>query len=108
MAAAVKPGGVVALSAFSSYFQLRYLEPDKDRFDAASGVNHERTEVRSVSGEVAAVDLWTACYTPRELRLLCEVVGLEPVALWSVTPGDYGPHPPTIERPEFLVVARRP
>jgi SAM-dependent methyltransferase len=108
MAAAVRPGGVVALSAFSAYFQLRYLEPDKDRFDASSGVNHERTEVRSVSGDVAPVDLWTACYTPRELRLLSEVVGLEPVALWSVTPGEYGPHAPTVDRPEFLLVARRP
>ncbi len=106
--AALRPGGRVALSAFSAYFQLRYLEGDRDRFDAATGVNHERTEVRDPGGSVAEVDLWTACYTPRELRLLCASVGLSVDALWSVTPGEYGRHEPTIERPEWLVLGSRP
>ena len=49
MARALRPGGRLAVSAFSAYFQLRYLE-DHDRFDAEAGVNHERTEVRDEAG----------------------------------------------------------
>jgi SAM-dependent methyltransferase len=107
MAAALRPGGFVALSAFSAYFQLRHLE-DGDAFDAASGVNHERTEVRDPAGRTTEVDLWTSCFTPRELRLLAGAAGLAPVAIWSVTPGDYAERPPDLAHPEFLLVARRP
>jgi SAM-dependent methyltransferase len=104
----LKPGGVLAVSAFSAYFQLRHLEPDRERFDADSGVNHERTEIRSETGTVAPTELWTACYTPRELRLLCSLAGLDVEAVWSVTPGEYAARPPEIDRPEFLCLARRP
>jgi hypothetical protein len=76
-------------------------------FDAATGVNHEHTEVRSEAGEVKTVDLWTGCYTPRELRLLCRTAGLEPVSISSVEPGRYGTDEPTTETAEFLLVARR-
>lgn len=106
--AALRPGGRVALSAFSAYFQVRHLDAELDTFDAATGVNHEHTEVRSESGAVAPAELWTACYTPRELRLLCALVGLEVDDLWSVTPGDYAARPPNVELHEFLVVGRRP
>ena len=74
IARALRPGGRVAVSAFSAYFQLRYLE-EQDRFDADAGVNHERTEVRDPAGTVAEVDLWTTCFTPRELRLLAAAGG---------------------------------
>jgi SAM-dependent methyltransferase len=107
MARALRPGGRLALSAFSAYFQLRYLEDDDD-FDPVDGVNHEHTEVRDPSGSVRAAELWTTCFTPRELRLLARVVGLEPVAVHGVTPGDYAARPPSIDRPELLLVARRP
>jgi hypothetical protein len=50
---------------------VRYLDPDPGGpFDAATGVNHERTEVRDERSPAAEVDLWTGCFTPRELRLL--------------------------------------
>ena len=107
MARALRPGGVLALSAFSAYFQVRWLE-DTDTFDAASGVNHEVTSVRSPAGDEAAVDLWTTCFTPRELRLLAARSGLEARDLWSVTPGEYGRRAPDLDHPEFLLVARRP
>jgi len=107
MARALRPGGRLALSAFSAYFQVRYLE-DTDRFDADAGVNHERTELRDPSGALAEHDLWTSCFTPRELRLLARAAGLEPEQLWSVTPGAYRADPPDLDRPEFLLVARRP
>ncbi|MEY4339330.1 MAG: hypothetical protein RLZ14_1180 [Actinomycetota bacterium] len=105
MARALRPGGVLALSAFSSYFVVKYF--DAAVFDAATGVNHEHTEVRSEAGEVKTVDLWTGCYTPRELRLLCRTAGLEPVSISSVEPGRYGTDVPTTETAEFLLVARR-
>ncbi|MGD9798278.1 MAG: cyclopropane-fatty-acyl-phospholipid synthase family protein [Acidimicrobiia bacterium] len=108
MARAVRPGtGLVALSAFSAYFQVRYLE-DTDTFDAATGVNHERATVKDPGGTDAEFDLWTTCFTPRELRLLAARARLEVRDLWSVTPGDYAERPPTVDTPEFLLVARRP
>jgi len=106
IARALRPGGLAAVTAFSAYFQVRWLE-DSDRFDADGGVNHERTEVRDEAGRSMPADLWTTCYTPRELRLLSERSGLQVRAVWSVEPGRYAAVPPTIESPEFLLVAER-
>lgn len=106
MARALRPGGRLAVSGFSAYFQLRYLE-DQDRFDADTGVNHERTEVRDEAGVGAEVDLWTTCFTPRELRLLAQQAGLHVEHLWSVTPGAYARAAPSIDTPELLLVASR-
>ena len=107
MARALRPGGTVAVSSFSSYFMLRFLE-DHDTFDADAGVNHERTIVRDEAGEEAEVDLWTTCFTPRELRLLAAAAGLEVRHIWSVTPGAYAAAAPSIDSPELLLVAARP
>ena len=106
LARAVKPGGRVAVSAFSAYFQVRFLE--ESTFDADTGVNHERTTVKDEAGRDAEFDLWTTCFTPRELRLLASAAGLVPEHVWSVGPGEYARNPPTIESYEFLLVAVRP
>ena len=50
MARALKPGGKLALSAFSAYFQIQYLS-DNDNFDALTGVNRENTEIMNTEGE---------------------------------------------------------
>ncbi len=105
--AALAPGGRCAVSAFSAYFQVQFLE-GQDSFDAWTGVNHEETEVRDAAGDAIAADLWTTCFTPRELRLLARIVGLDPIDVFGVTPGDYAERPPTIDRPEFLLLAERP
>ena len=107
IAGTLKPTGRVALSAFSSYFQVRYLE-GSDSFDAASGVNHEVTELRDETGGRISHDLWTTCFTPRELRLMAEKVGLRLSHIFSVSPGDYARRAPTIDFPEFLLVASNP
>ena len=107
MARALRPGGSIAVSAFSAYFQVRWLE-DTDSFDAGAGVNHERTELRSPEGARAEHDLWTTCFTPRELRLLAARSGLEVGAIWSVSPGQYERRPPDLEHHEFLLLAHRP
>lgn len=106
IARGLRPGGLAAVSAFSAYFQVRWLE-DADTFDAGSGVNHERTDVRDDTGVATPVDLWTTCFTPRELRLLAASTGLDVRAIWSVAPGAYAEAPPTIDTPEFLLVAER-
>ncbi len=103
---ALRSGGRLALSAFSAYFAVRYHEGAT--FDADAGVSHERTEIRSESGEIRQADLWTGCYTPRELRLLLDRHGFEVDSISSVEPGAYGADPPTTETPEFLVVAHVP
>jgi SAM-dependent methyltransferase len=103
---ALVPGGHLALSAFSAYFQVRFLE-DADTFDAATGLNHERTRLRSEAGAELEADLWTTCYTPRELRMLADRAGFEPIAIHSVTPGRYAPNPPDLDQPELLLIARR-
>jgi SAM-dependent methyltransferase len=106
MTASVRRGtGRVAVSAFSAYFSVKYQT--EAEFDADTGIAHEWTEVRSEAGVPARVELWTGCYTPRELRLLADRVGLRVDALWSVEPGAYRPSPPTVESPEFLMLATR-
>ena len=104
--AALAPGGRCAVSAFSSYFQVRWLE-QSDAFDAATAVNHETTELRDELGSTAPAELWTTCYTPRELRLLAGSAGLEVDHVWSVTPGGYTRAEPTVDSHEFLLVAHR-
>ncbi|MEM7340005.1 MAG: class I SAM-dependent methyltransferase [Actinomycetota bacterium] len=105
MVDAVAPTGMIAVSAFSAYFQLRYLE-DHDSFDADSGVNHEQTVVKDTRGAELQTSLWTTCYTPRELRLLARAVGAEVRAVHGVTPGAYRPDPPSTDVPEFLLIAQ--
>ncbi len=104
MRRALVPGGRLAFTAFSAYFQVRYLE-DSDSFDADAGVNHERTSIRSEAGVDTEADLWTSCFTPRELRLLTRVANLRIEHIWSVAPGDYAARRPDLDHPEFLVIA---
>ncbi len=107
MARILCPGGRLVLSAFSAYFVMRFLE-DTDAFDAATGVNHEVAQVRNLAGEERPFDLWTTCFTPRELRLLMAAAGLVTEEVFSVAPGDYAARPPDLDHPEWLVVASKP
>lgn len=100
---ALRAGGGLALSAFNAYYCVKYFTGAS--FDAGTGVNHEVTEVRDPSGVPRTVDLWTGCYTPRELRLLLGVCGFAVDSISSVDPGNYVQAEPTTETSEFLVVA---
>lgn len=106
MARAVKPGGHVVFTAFNAYLQVAHLVESSD-FDAASGFHRERTEVRDPSGVGVEIDLWTTCFTPRELRLMCELAGLEVVTISAAEPGAWEPKLPAVDCPEHLVVAKR-
>ena len=95
------------MTAFSAYFQVRFLE------DSRRVRHRRRGEPRAHGGagrggRGGGVDLWTTCFTPRELRLLSAAAGVEVDDLWSVTPGEYGRLPPDLEHPEFLTILRRP
>lgn len=100
------PGGRLVLTAFSAYFQVRYLE-DTDNFDALAGRNQEVTEIHDPEGRRHPAELHTSCYTPRELRLLTAAAGLATDAIWSVRPGGYEHRGADLDHPEFLVVATK-
>ena len=105
IASVMRPGGLLALSAFNAYFSVRHHE--SATFDVARGISHETTEVKNSAGESRQVSLWTGCYTPRELRLVLGESGFEVRSIFGVEPGAYGPTPPSLDMPEFLVVAER-
>jgi len=107
LAAALRPGGRLAVSAFNAYFVVRHLE-DGDTFDPATGVNHEVASVRGATGAQREFDLWTTCFTPKELCLLAQRAGLLVDACYGVTPGDYARRAPSIDRHEHLLTATRP
>lgn len=108
LAALLRPGGVMGVTAFSAYFAVRWLE-EGERFEAAGGVHHETARVRSESGaEERPFPLASTCFTPRELSLLAQVAGLSVEAVWSVEPGRWARREPQIDLPELLMVARRP
>ena len=100
-------GGRLALSAFSAYFAVRHLDAGEE-FDAAHGVNHEVAAVRGPGGDERAFDLWTTCFTPRELRLLAAGAGLVVDGIYGVSPGHYAASAPSIDHHELLLIATRP
>jgi SAM-dependent methyltransferase len=106
IAASLRPGGGLALTAFSSAFAIRFLE-DGETFDATTGVLHEHATVRDPDGAERVFDLWTTCFTPRELELLARSARLAVDGIFGVQPGRYGCTIPTIEHPELLLIARR-
>ena len=103
---AVVPGGGLAVSAFHAPFAVRHLE-EGETFDAATGVLHERATLRDADGAEREFDLWTTCFTARELELLAAGAGLCDVAVHGVAPGRYQVAPPELDVPELLLLARR-
>jgi SAM-dependent methyltransferase len=107
MARTLRPGGRLAVSAFSAAFAVRHLEAGEE-YDPATGVLHERATVRDAKGTDADYDLWTTCFTGRELELLAAGAGLLVDAVHGVTPGGYRAQAPTLDHHELLLLARRP
>ena len=106
IARSVRPGGGLAVSAFSAYFALRFLE-DGETFDPETGVLHERSMLRDEHGAEREFDLWTTCFTARELTLLAERAGVTVDGLYGVAPGRYRVASPDLESPELLLVGHR-
>ncbi len=106
IARAARPLGAVAVSAFHAPFAVRHLE-DGESFDPATGVLHERATLRDEQGDEREFDLWTTCFTARELALLAASAHLSDVAIHGVMPGRYRSAPPDLDAPELLLLARR-
>lgn len=106
IARSLRPGGVAAVSGFSAYFAVRHHVSAE--FNAATGTSSERTTIHDPQGVPKEVELTTGCFTPREMRLMAERVGLEVLAIHGVEPGAYGRSVPSIDLAELLLVARRP
>lgn len=107
IAGTLRPGGRLALSAFSAAFAVRFLE-DGETFDPATGVLHEHARVRGPDGNERRFDLWTTCFTARELELLALAADLTVDGIYGVQPGRYSRTVPTIEHPELLLLGQRP
>jgi SAM-dependent methyltransferase len=106
IAKAARRGGRIAVSAFHGPFAVRHLDPG-ETFDAATGVLHEIAMVPNEAGEQRPFDLWTTCFTARELALLAAANGVEVDGLHGVAPGAYRAQRPSIDDPELLLVGRR-
>ncbi|GMU78480.1 MAG: methyltransferase [Acidimicrobiia bacterium] len=106
MVRAVRPGGAIAVSAFHAPFAIRHLEAGED-FDAATGVLHETATVRNAAGDERPFDLWTTCFTSREMALLAALHRVDVVGVHGVAPGAYRAGAATFEHPELLLVGRR-
>ena len=75
--------------------------------DPVTGVLHEVSTVRNETGEERPFDLWTTCFTARELDLVARGAGVDVGGVFGVAPGNYGDARPDLDRPELLLVGRR-
>jgi len=102
----LRPGGRLALTAFSLAFATRWLAPE-DAIDLERGLIHTPADVRGPDAEARRYDLWTSCYTVAELHHLLADAGFVDVRLSGVEPGAYRLDPPRLADPELLALARR-
>jgi SAM-dependent methyltransferase len=103
---AVRPGGALAVSAFHAPFAIRHLEAG-ETFDPVTGVLHEVATLRDEASDEQAFDLWTTCFTVRELELLAAIHDVRVAGVHGVAPGAYHAVLASLEHPELLLVGRR-
>lgn len=106
LARILRPGGRLALTAFSLPFAARWMSPE-DRLDVRRGLLWSSAEVRGPEGERRIYDLWTSCYAPAHLADLVTRYPFELESISGIQPGQYGRSAPTIADPELLVLATR-
>ena len=101
--AGAAPGWPAGAEAFSAYFVVRHWPATTPRPSSTPRPASTTSEPRSATRPVTAIetDLWTGCYTPRELRLLCAAHGLAVDSISSVEPGAYGLDAPTADTAEY-------
>ena len=102
----LRPGGRLALTAFSLAFAARWIGAD-DALDVGRGLHHNTADVRNADGESRSFDLWTSCFSAGELRLLATAAGLRVDVVAGVSPGDFGVRQPLLCHPELLLLASR-
>lgn len=108
MTAALKPGGHAAVASPNTFYVLSQLE-DPAEFDPVTSL-FART-MKAVPGEDGSIrdlQMWSSCYTPRELEWIANGAGLDPEIVNGIAPGAFGADIPTCEHPELLLLARKP
>lgn len=106
MVRVLRPGGRLALTAFSLVFAARWLVTG-DAIDVERELLHSAADVRGRDGQQRRFDLWTQCYSAGHLRLLAEQMGLAVDALHGVEPGAYRRTAPALNHPELLLLATK-
>ena len=106
MVRVLRPGGRLALTAFSLAFAARWLAPG-DAFDVQRGLHHIAADVRNADGVSRGFDLWTQCYSAAHLRQLAAAAGLTVEGTYGVEPGAYRRAWPTLQHPELLLLATK-
>ena len=106
MVRVLRPGGRLAMTAFSLTFAARWLQPG-DAFDVDRGLLYSAADVRNADGQPRRFDLWTQCYSAGHLRTIAGTAGLAVEGVWGVEPGAYGRRPPLLTDPELLLLATK-
>jgi len=119
----LKPGGRMVLGAANVFYVLTHTpllgaplspppvgtEPAAGDFDPVKMLYRARVEgIIGEGGAERTFDIWNSCYTPRELEWIANGAGLDPEAVFGVSPGNYHRDPPTFDDPELLLIGRRP
>ena len=106
MVRVLRPGGRLAMTAFSLAFAARWIAPG-DAFDVDRGLLYSSADVRNADGEPRHFDLWTQCYSAGHLRSLAAAAGLTVEGVWGVQPGAYDRREPQLTDPELLLLATK-
>ena len=106
MVRVLRPGGRLAMTAFSLTFAARWIAPG-DAFDVDRGLLYSSADVRNADGESKRFDLWTQCYSAGHLRAMAVAAGLAVAGVWGVEPGAYQRRAPLLTDPELLLLATK-
>lgn len=107
MARALVAGGGLAAGAINVFYVLEHMA-DSGEFDPTAMIYKESSAVVGDDGSESSFEMWNSCYTPRELEWLANGAGLDPKAVYGISPGVYDRARPTPDHPELLLVARKP
>jgi SAM-dependent methyltransferase len=116
MRRALRPGGRLAVGAPNVFHILERLrtgesgpsDPLDRAFDPSTMTYRETVEIIGADGTARTFELWNSCYTPRELEWIANGAGLDPEAVYGIAPGEYARTVPSFDRPELLLIAKRP
>lgn len=107
LAAALRPGGRLAVTVFHALFAARHLAPG-DAFDPVRLLHHQQADVRGPDDRRRRFDLWTTSYTVPDAVRLIEDAGLVVEGVRGAEPGRYDGAGVRLDDPELLLVGRRP
>lgn len=106
MAHGLVPGGGLAAGAINVFYVLEHMTDGE--FDPATMIYRESSAVVGHDQSESSFEMWNSCYTPRELEWMANGAGLDPQAVYGISPGVYARATPTFDHPELLLLARKP